>query len=93
MIVACVCVGKSLSNSNCTLCKSRVLKYAHRTVPNNSLCALYSVGKEFLCLCADVKIMIFSDDYTNLAVYEGNPMKNPFVDIVDIKSRGVSKLN
>lgn len=49
----------------------------------------YFIGK----VLALLKIMIFSDDYTNLAVYEGNPMKNPFVDIVDIKYRGVSKLN
>ena len=41
----------------------------------------YFIGK----VLALLKIMIFSDDYTNLAVYEGNPMKNPFVDIVDIK--------
>ena len=49
----------------------------------------YFIGK----VLALLKIMIFSDDYTNLAVYEGNPMKNPFGDIVDIKYRGVSKLN
>lgn len=31
----------------------------------------YFIGK----VLALLKIMIFSDDYTNLAVYEGNPMK------------------
>lgn len=49
----------------------------------------YFIGK----VLALLKIMIFSDDYTNLAVYEGNPMKNPFGDIIDIKYRGVSRLN
>ena len=48
----------------------------------------YFIGK----VLALLKIMIFSDDYTNLAVYEGNPMKNPFGDIVDIKYKECQSL-
>lgn len=49
----------------------------------------YFIGK----VLALLKIMIFSDDYKNLAVYEGVPIENSFKDIVDLKYRGVSKLN
>lgn len=49
----------------------------------------YFIGKVF----ALVKMMVFSDDYTNLAVYEGKPMQNPFKDIVDIEFTGIIRLN
>lgn len=32
-----------------------------------------------------IKLMIFSDDYTNLAAYDGKPMQNKFKDIIDVK--------
>lgn len=35
-----------------------------------------------------LKIMIYSDEYDNLAVYEGAPFPNTFRDIIDVKYRG-----
>lgn len=35
-----------------------------------------------------LKIMIYSDDYDNLAVYEGASFTNTFQDIIDIRYRG-----
>lgn len=49
----------------------------------------YFIGKVF----ALIKMMVFSEDYTNLAVYEGKPMQNPFKDIVDIEFTGIIRLN
>lgn len=49
----------------------------------------YFVGKVFSLL----KIMIFSDDYQNLAIYEGQPMQNTFQDIIDVQYKGGIKLN
>ncbi|MCH5297744.1 MAG: hypothetical protein J1E85_08740 [Ruminococcus sp.] len=49
----------------------------------------YFVGK----MLALVKMMIFSGDYSNLAVYEGQPMQNKYTDIVDVQYRGVIRLN
>lgn len=49
----------------------------------------YFVGK----MLALMKMMIFSDDYANLAVYDGQPMQNKYTDILDMHYRGVIKLN
>ena len=35
-----------------------------------------------------LRIMIYSDEYDNLAVYEGEPFENTFQDIIDVKYRG-----
>ena len=35
-----------------------------------------------------LRIMIYSDEYDNLAVYEGTPFTNTFRDIIDVKYRG-----
>lgn len=35
-----------------------------------------------------LRIMIYSDEYDNLAVYEGAPFTNTFRDIIDVKYRG-----
>ncbi len=35
-----------------------------------------------------LRIMIYSDEYDNLAVYEGAPFTNTFGDIIDVKYRG-----
>lgn len=35
-----------------------------------------------------LRIMIYSDEYDNLAVYEGAPLTNTFQDIIDVKYRG-----
>lgn len=35
-----------------------------------------------------LRIMIYSDEYDNLAVYEGAPLTNTFRDIIDVKYRG-----
>ncbi len=35
-----------------------------------------------------LRIMIYSDEYDNLAVYEGAPFENTFQDIIDVKYRG-----
>lgn len=40
-----------------------------------------------------MKLMIFSDDYTNLAAYDGKPMQNTFKDIVDISYDGTVRYN
>ncbi len=40
-----------------------------------------------------IKLMIFSDDYTNLAAYDGKPMQNTFKDIVDISYDGTVRYN
>ncbi len=44
----------------------------------------YFVGK----LTSMLKIMVFSDDYENLAIYEGPPLENTFKDIIDVQYRG-----
>lgn len=49
----------------------------------------YFVGKMF----ALIKMMIFSDDYENLAIYEGQPMQNKFKNVIDIDFSGVIRLN
>ncbi|MCI6824585.1 MAG: hypothetical protein MR885_04375 [Ruminococcus bromii] len=49
----------------------------------------YFVGKMF----ALIKMMIFSDDYENLAVYEGQPMQNKLKNVIDIDFSGVIRLN
>lgn len=40
-----------------------------------------------------IKLMIFSDDYTNLAAYDGKPMQNKFKDIIDVKYDSTVKFN
>lgn len=40
-----------------------------------------------------LRIMIYSDEYDNLAVYEGPPFTNTFRDIIDIKYRGGLRLS
>lgn len=40
-----------------------------------------------------MKLMIFSDDYTNLAIYDGKPMQNKFKDIVDVRYNGTVRYN
>ena len=40
-----------------------------------------------------MKLMIFSDDYTNLAAYDGKPMQNKFKDIIDVKYDSTVKFN
>lgn len=49
----------------------------------------YFVGKMLSLL----KTMVFSDDYQNLAIYEGQAMQNTFKDIVDVQYKGGIKLN
>ena len=48
-------LSKSLRNSDGSLCQNRVLEYAHRSVPNNSLGGLYSLCKLFCRLGSDVQ--------------------------------------
>ena len=40
-----------------------------------------------------IKLMIFSDDYTNLAAYDGKAMQNKFKDIIDVKYDSTVKFN
>lgn len=49
----------------------------------------YFVGK----ILSLIKIMVFCDDYQNLAIYEGQPMQNTFQDIIDVQYKGGIKLN
>lgn len=49
----------------------------------------FFIGKMFALL----KIMVFSDDYQNLAIYEGQHLQNTFKDIVDVQYKGGIKLN
>ena len=49
----------------------------------------YFLGKIYNLM----KLMIFSDDYTNLAVYDGKPMQNQFKDIIDVNYDSTVKLN
>lgn len=56
---------------------------------DNNFSYEYFVGKMFALL----KIMVFSDDYQNLAIYEGQPMQNTFKDIIDVLYKGGIKLN
>lgn len=49
----------------------------------------YFVGK----VIALMKMMIFCDDYANLAVYDGQPMQNKYTDVLDVHYRGVIRLN
>ena len=37
--------------------------------------------------------MVFSEDYDNLTAYGGEPMKNTFGDIVDLRWSGIFNLN
>ncbi len=56
---------------------------------DNNFSYEYFVG-EIISL---LKIMIFCDDYQNLAIYEGPPMQNTFKDIIDVQYKGGIKLN
>lgn len=49
----------------------------------------YFVGK----VLALMKMMIFCEDYTNLAVYDGKPVQNTYTDILDVQYRGAIRLN
>lgn len=49
----------------------------------------YFVGKAI----ALMKIMIFSSDYSNLAIYEGKETQNKYKDIVDVQFNGAMRLN
>ena len=49
----------------------------------------YFVGKAI----ALMKIMIFSSDYSNLAIYEGKGTQNKYKDIVDVQFNGAMRLN
>lgn len=56
---------------------------------DNNFSYEYFVGK----IISLMKMMIFSDDYSNLAVYEGRPAENRFNDIIDVDFTGVIRLN
>ncbi len=58
--------SQCLSNSYSTCCQCRVLKNAHRTVPNNSLCRLNSVSEQSLSLGADVQTFLVSRDLVSI---------------------------
>lgn len=49
----------------------------------------YFIGK----IIAMARIMIFSTDYSNLAIYEGPPTTNQNTDIIDVQFNGAVKLN
>lgn len=67
--------------------KTQLPKLMRRIDPDFSY--EYFVGK----IITLMKIMIFSDDYTNLAVYDGKPMENKFKDIIDVKYDSTIKFN
>lgn len=50
-------IGQSLCHGDGTLCKRRILKHAHRAVPDDGLGALDGVRKELAGLFANVKAL------------------------------------
>lgn len=67
--------------------KRKITDFMKQYDPNFSY--RYFIGKALSL----VKMMVFSDDYTNLAVYDGKPLQNTCKDIVDIRYRDVTAVN
>ena len=67
--------------------QNRIPEFMSRFDPDFSY--QYFVGKAI----ALMKIMIFSSDYSNLAIYEGKATQNKYKDIVDVQFNGAMRLN
>lgn len=67
--------------------KKKLPEFMLRYDPNFSY--EYFIGK----IIAMTRIMIFSSDYSNLAIYEGKPTTNTNTDIIDVQYNGAVRLN
>lgn len=67
--------------------QNKIPDFMSRFDPNFSY--QYFVSKAI----ALMKIMIFSSDYSNLAIYEGKETQNKFKDIVDVQFNSAMRLN
>lgn len=67
--------------------KRKLPEFMLRFDPNFSY--EYFIGK----IIALTRIMIFSSDYSNLAIYEGKPITNTNTDIIDVQFNSAVKLN
>lgn len=67
--------------------KNRLPAFMKQYDPNFSY--EYFIGK----VIAITRIMVFSSDYSNLAIYEGKPLINSYKGIIDVQFDGAVKLN
>lgn len=67
--------------------KRKLPEFMRKFEPNFSLD--HFIGK----LTSLVSIMVYSDDYSNCAVYCGEPMENRFKDIIDLRYYGYMNLS